>query len=166
MYREGDKLHGELGERQLAFIRNDLAHVPANYLVVLAMHIPVVGSSDKEALYAIVQERSHLFMIAAHWHGIEQFFLGPEDGWNGAAPLHLYVPVATCASWWTGFKDESGIPHSTMRDGSPNGYTVLSVDAKHREQTNESHKNSLSGPNSKHQKRYGMGLDLIIHIIT
>jgi len=68
VYREGEEFHGELGERQLAFIRNDLAHVPDDYLVVLAMHIPVVGLSDREALYAIVQERSHVFMVAAHWH--------------------------------------------------------------------------------------------------
>ena len=128
VYREGEEFHGELGERQLAFIRNDLAHVPDDYLVVLAMHIPVVELSDKEALYAIVQERSHVFMIAAHWHRIEQFFFGPDDGFYGEAPLHLYVAGATCGSWWTGFKDESGIPHSTMSDGSPNGYTVLSVD--------------------------------------
>ena len=128
VYREGDKFHGELGARQLAFIKNDLAHVPDDTLVVFAMHIPVVGISDKEALYAIVQNRSHLLMIAAHWHGIEQFFFGPDEGWHGETPLNLYVGGAAGGSWWTGFKDASGIPHATMGDGSPNGYTVMSVD--------------------------------------
>lgn len=128
VYREGDKFHGELGERQLAFIENDLAHVPDNYLVIFAMHIPLVEFSDKEALFNIVKDRSHLLMIAAHWHQIEQFFLGPDDGWHGASPLHLYVAGAAGGSWWTGFRDASGIPHATMSDGSPNGYTVLSVD--------------------------------------
>jgi len=128
VYREGDKFHGELGERQLAFIKNDLAHVPGDYLVVLAMHIPVVNFADREALYDILKERSHLFMIAAHWHATEQFFFGPDDGWYGEAPLHLYVAGAAGGAWWTGFKDASGIPHATMGDGSPNGYTVLSVD--------------------------------------
>ena len=42
VYREGDNYHGELGPRQLAFIENDLAHVPDDYLVIFAMHIPPV----------------------------------------------------------------------------------------------------------------------------
>ena len=128
VYREGDNFHGELGERQLAFIENDLAYVPDDYLVIFTMHIPLVEFSDKEALFNIVKNRSHLLMIAAHWHKIEQFFLGPDDGWQGETPLHLYVAGAAGGSWWTGFKDASGIPHATMSDGSPNGYTVLSVD--------------------------------------
>ena len=127
VYREGDKFHGELGARQLAFIQNDLAHVPDDYLVVFAMHIPLVNFSDKEALFDIVQKRSHLLMLAAHRHVIEQSFLGPDDGWQGATPLHLYVAGAAGGSFWTGFRDASGIPHATMGDGSPNGYTVLSV---------------------------------------
>ncbi len=128
VYREGDNFHGELGERQLAFIENDLAHVPDDDLVIFAMHIPLFGISDKEALFNLVKDRSHLLMIAAHWHGIEQFFLGADDGWHGKTPLHLYVAGAAGGSWWTGFRDASGIPHATMSDGSPNGYTVLSVD--------------------------------------
>jgi hypothetical protein len=128
VYREGDHFHGELGERQLAFIQNDLAHVPDDYLLVFAMHIPLVELSDKKVLFDIVQKRSHLLMIAGHRHVIEQLFLGPDDGWQGATPLHLYVAGASGGSWWTGFRDASGIPHATMSDGSPNGYTVLSVD--------------------------------------
>jgi len=128
VYREGDKFHGELGERQLAFIENDLAHVPDDYLVIFAMHIPLLGFSDKEALFNIAKKRSHLLAIAGHQHRIEQFFLGPDDGWHGKTPLHLYVAGAAGGSFWTGFRDASGIPHATMSDGSPNGYTVLSVD--------------------------------------
>ena len=128
VYREGDNFRGELGERQLAFIENDLAHVPDNYLVIFAMHIPLVEFSDKEAFFDIVKDRSHLLVVAAHWHGIEQLFLGPDEGWHGETPLHLYVGGATGGSWWTGFRDAAGIPHATMSDGSPNGYTVLSVD--------------------------------------
>lgn len=128
VYREGDDYHGELGERQLAFIENDLALVPDDYLVIFAMHIPLIEFSDKAALFEILKDRSHLLMIAAHWHRIEHLFLGPDDGWHGKTPLHLYVAGATGGSWWTGFRDASGIPHATMSDGSPNGYTVLSID--------------------------------------
>jgi len=128
VYREGDDYHGELGARQLAFIENGLAHVPDDHLVILAMHIPLRGFSDKEALFDIVKSRSHLLAIAGHQHKVEQFFLGPDDGWHGETPLHLYVAGATGGAWWTGFKDASGIPHATMSDGSPNGYALMSID--------------------------------------
>jgi 3',5'-cyclic AMP phosphodiesterase CpdA len=58
VYREGDRFHGELGARQLAFIENDLAHVPDDHLVVLAMHIPMINFKDRDALYAILQDRT------------------------------------------------------------------------------------------------------------
>jgi hypothetical protein len=128
VYRIGDKFHGELGSRQLEFIENDLAHVPDDHLVIFVMHIPLVEFVDKDAFLDIVKERSHLLMVAAHWHRIEQLFLGPDDGWHGESPLHLFVAGATCGSWWTGFRDASGIPHATMSDGSPNGYALLSID--------------------------------------
>lgn len=128
VYRIGDSFHGELGSRQLAFIENDLAHVPDDHLVIFVMHIPPAAFADKDAFFNIVKKRSHLLMVAAHWHRIEQFFLGPDDGWHGESPLHLFVAGATCGSWWTGFRDASGIPHSTMSDGSPNGYAWLSID--------------------------------------
>ena len=28
-------------------------------------------------------------------------------------------------SWWSGLPDAYGIPHTTMRDGAPNGYTRI-----------------------------------------
>lgn len=128
IYREGDKYHPALGPRQLEFIQNDLAHVPDDYLVVFTMHIPNLGFRDKDKLYSIIKDRSHLLMVAAHQHKINHYFLGPDEGWHGEKPLHVYVAGATGGAWWTGFRDEAGIPHTTMSDGSPNGYTIMSVD--------------------------------------
>ncbi len=51
-------------------------------------------------------------------------FLGREDG-NPGAVHHHYNAGATCGSWWRGRPDEAGIPHTTMRDGTPNGYTFI-----------------------------------------
>jgi hypothetical protein len=36
-------------------------------------------------------------------------------------------------SWWRGAPDESGIPHTTMRDGAPNGFSWLRVDGTRTE---------------------------------
>jgi hypothetical protein len=51
--------------------------------------------------------------------------LKKEDGWNGTQPHHHIVNVTVCGSWFTGQPDEWGIPHATMADGAPNGYTLL-----------------------------------------
>jgi hypothetical protein len=34
----------------------------------------------------------------------------------------------TSGSWWGGLPDELGIPHTTMRDGTPNGYAVATFE--------------------------------------
>ncbi len=121
------KYHGELG-RHLTFIENDLRHVPDEKLVVLMMHIPVIEVDDRAKLFALLQDRTHTFSISGHWHIQRHFFLGSEDGWKGSKPHHHLVNVTACGTWWQGAPDEYGIPHTMMRDGAPNGYSVLTFE--------------------------------------
>src|SRR5206468_2823875 len=44
----------------------------------------------------------------------------------GAQPLHEYNVAAVCGSFWGGPRNAQGIPLSTMWDGTPNGYGVVS----------------------------------------
>ena len=46
----------------------------------------------------------------------------------GAKPHHHIVNVTVSGTWWKGAKDERGIPHTTMRDGAPNGYSIITFD--------------------------------------
>jgi hypothetical protein len=127
----GGNYIGGLGADQLEFLRQDLALVPAEKLVVLFMHIPFVAEwieADREALYRLLEPRAHALSVSAHFHYHEHRFLDAEDGWRGAAPHHHLINATTCGSWWSGAPDEAGIPHTTMRDGAPNGYTLLTVD--------------------------------------
>jgi hypothetical protein len=55
-------------------------------------------------------------------------FYGPEDGWHGKQPHHHLVHGTACGSWWAGAPDEFGIPHATMADGAPNGYSIITFD--------------------------------------
>jgi hypothetical protein len=55
-------------------------------------------------------------------------FLGPEEGWQRPEPHHHLVHATACGSWWRGGRDELGIPHATMRDGAPNGYSIVTFD--------------------------------------
>jgi hypothetical protein len=125
---EEARYYGGLGERQMEFIRNDLAGIPEEQLVVLLMHIPLTGVEDRQELYRLIEQRPATVSISAHTHYMEHRFIGAEDGWRGKEPHHHIVNVTVCGSWWRGKKDERGIPHATMSDGGPNGYSLMEFD--------------------------------------
>ncbi len=120
--------HGGLGARQLQFIRNDLAEIPKEQLVVLMMHIPLEGVDDRQELYRLIEQRPAAISISAHTHYMEHRLIGQEDGWQGAQPHHHIINVTVCGSWFRGQPDERGIPHATMSDGGPNGYSIMEFD--------------------------------------
>ena len=129
--RPGRNYTGGLGGDQLEFIRRDLERVPDDRLVVLFMHIPLTAEwvePEREALFRLLEERRHCISIAAHFHYHEHLFLTEKDGWKGAKPHHHMINVTTSGSWWRGAPDEAGIPHATMRDGAPNGYTTITFE--------------------------------------
>jgi hypothetical protein len=125
-----EKAHyvGGLGERQMEFIRNDLAMIPDDQLVVLMMHIPLTDVQDRKELYRLIEQRPATVSLSAHTHYMEHRFIGEEDGWQGPEKHHHIINVTVCGSWWRGRKDERGIPHATMSDGGPNGYSVMEFD--------------------------------------
>ncbi|MCW5944058.1 MAG: calcineurin-like phosphoesterase family protein [Fimbriimonadaceae bacterium] len=120
--------HGEFTERQLEFVKNDLALVPKDRLVVIAMHIPLVDVRNKEAFYRLIEDRPHTFSLSAHTHIQAHHFIGEEGGWKGATAHHHLNHATVCGSWWEGAPDERGIPHATMADGGPNGYSIVEFD--------------------------------------
>jgi hypothetical protein len=125
---EKGKYTAGLGPKQMEFIRNDLAMIPENQLVVLMMHIPLVEVEDRQELYRLIEKRPFALSISAHTHYMEHVFIGKEDGWMGPEPHHHVINVTACGSWWSGAADERGIPHATMSDGGPNGYSIFTFD--------------------------------------
>lgn len=129
-YRGGNYIGG-LGREQIEYIRRDLARIPEDQLVVLLMHIPFTSGwieEERAELFRMIEARPLALSIAAHYHYHEHVFLRAEDGWLAPEPHHHVINVTTCGSWWSGAPDEMGIPHTTMRDGAPNGYTVIRFD--------------------------------------
>ena len=120
--------HGGLGKQQMQFIKNDLAQIPEDQLVVLMMHIPLGSVGDRQDLYRLIEKRPATVSLSAHTHYMEHRFIGKEDGWMGKEKHHHIVNVTVCGSWWRGKKDERGIPHATMSDGGPNGYSIMEFD--------------------------------------
>lgn len=121
----GSTYSSEVGERQLKFIENDLAFVPKDKLVVISMHIPLTEMRDVNKLMELLSDRPHTLTLSAHTHVQKDSFIGAEQGWHGEDKHHHHNHATTSGSWWQGTLDEIGIPHTTMRDGAPNGYGIF-----------------------------------------
>ena len=129
---------GQIGEQQLQFLRNVLAHVPPEQLVVLSMHIPLVNyldpssaadtTFDRRALLELLSSRPHTVSFSGHMHLTEHHYLGAADGFRRPTPHHHHVLTAASGGWWGGPKDWRGIPSADSQDGNPNGFHVLAVD--------------------------------------
>jgi 3',5'-cyclic AMP phosphodiesterase CpdA len=127
----GGKYRGRFGARQLAFVRNVLAQVPPERLVVVCFHIPLrtaVGSEpntaavDADALLGVLAGHPHCVSFAGHTHSNEHHYLGTDEA------HHHHVLAAGSGSWWSGPFDERGIPVALQSDGCPNGFHLLEVD--------------------------------------
>jgi hypothetical protein len=130
------KYQGRFGPRQLAFVRNVLAQVPADSLVVISHHIPLhtlvgnepnVSTIDTADLLAAVASHPNCISFSGHTHTNEHWYLGP-DGKPASTGHHHQVLSAVSGSWWSGPDDIRGIPVALATDGSPNGFHILSVD--------------------------------------
>lgn len=119
---------GGLHPDQLTFIENDLALIPEDQLLVIFMHVPLFGMDDRESLFRLIEDRPFTFSVSGHTHWQAHIYFTEEDGWRGAEPHHHLVNVTVSGSWWSGMKNELGIPHTTMRDGAPNGYSIVTFD--------------------------------------
>jgi len=119
------KYSSSLDEEQLEFIRSYLDFVPEEKLVVLMMHAPIIRTENREKLYEILKERKHTFSISGHVHEQINVFVDAAMGWKGKEPHHHLINATVCGSWWCGLIDERGIPHATMNDGAPNGYSII-----------------------------------------
>ena len=130
------KFRGFFGDRQLSFIRNLLANVPSDQLVVFSFHIPLRTLFGSDPMTANVNTREFLTAISSHpnsvsfcghTHTNEHWYFTAEDGFT-AGVHHHHVLTAVSGSWWSGPFDPRGIPMALASDGSPNGFHILSVD--------------------------------------
>lgn len=129
----GGRYEGRIGERQLAFVANLLRETPDDRLIVVAMHIPLFtdldpsnpreNTVDREALLDLLDGRKVL-SLAGHTHTTEHHYPRGE----GERAHHHHVLTAVSGSWWSGPSARTGIPCADSRDGTPNGFHVLSIE--------------------------------------
>ena len=132
--RERDKrwYMGGLREDQLRFVENYLKIVPKEDLIVLNMHIPLAQHGDwfrhedQKRLFDMLKDFPHTLSISAHSHTQNNgFFHADSSDWQRPIPHHHFNVGTTSGSWWNGLRDEQDIPHTMMRDGTPNGYAFI-----------------------------------------
>ena len=132
------KYEGRLDDRQLAFIGNLLKEIPAEKLLVIGMHIPLttyldpngpsVTTVNRDALFRLIGNRPNTVSLSGHTHTTEHHYFGAEEGFAGPSPHHHHVLTAVSGSWWSGPFDHRGVAVADSRDGTPNGFHVLSVE--------------------------------------
>ncbi len=157
---------GRIGERQLTFIANVLKETPADKLVVTAMHIPLrnyldpndrsTNTADCGDFLKLLAGRPNTLSVSGHTHTTEHHYFGAEDGFAGPSPHHHHVLTAVSGSWWSGPYDHRGIAVADSRDGSPNGFHILSIDGPHYTTRFQ----SASEPNDRQMR---IVLDSIFH---
>lgn len=127
---------GGLREDQFTFLEAYLPSVQKDRLLVLGMHIPLFDAepgretfrrADRKRLFALLQDFPHVLLLSGHEHTQRHVYHAAASDWRGAVPLHEYSVGAACGAYWSGVKDATGIPDSTMADGTPNGYATLRV---------------------------------------
>jgi hypothetical protein len=134
--KEG-KYEGRLDAPQLEFVRNILAQTPADKLIVIVLHIPLRNYLDAEPatnltnvkdLFALFEGRRFTVSFSGHTHTTEHHYFEAADGWKGEGAHHHHVLTALSGSWWSGPFDHRGVATADSRDGSPNGFHILSID--------------------------------------
>ena len=131
------KYRGRFGADQLAFVRNVLANVPRDSLVVISHHIPLktlagtgagTANTDTRDFLTAISTHPNTVSFSGHTHTNEHWYFGEADGYTAGGTHHHHVLAAVSGSWWSGPFDERGIPVALESDGSPNGFHILSVD--------------------------------------
>ena len=94
---------------------------------------PADTTGDWHRAAGVAAERPHTVSFAGHLHTTEHHYLGRSAGFLRPAPHHHHVLTAASGSWWSGPARSPRHSDSDSRDGSPNGFHVLSIDGNRYE---------------------------------
>lgn len=141
-YPVGTSYTGSLDERQLEWLRNDLAQVPANKLIVIAAHIPLLDYADQgsskhqvaqvEEIYELLEGREAI-ALGGHTHSIENLREGDSlEGWSDVMgvdelPFTHITAGAISGDWYSGDMLPQGYPTALQRDGGQPGVLTLDI---------------------------------------
>ncbi|MCD1144597.1 calcineurin-like phosphoesterase C-terminal domain-containing protein [Kocuria sp. LUK] len=139
---EGGGYNGSLDERQLEWLRNDIAQVPENTVIVLAAHIPLLDYADQgsakhqvdqvKEIHEILEGRE-VVALGGHTHSIENLREGDRmEGWSevfgvDGLPFTHITAGAISGDWYSGRTLPEGYPLAVQRDGGMPGVLTLDI---------------------------------------
>lgn len=163
--RKGD-YNGAIDEDQLEWLRNDIAQVPQNRLIVIAAHIPLLDYADQGStkhqvdqvreIYEILEGREAI-AVGGHTHSVENLREGDSlEGWSRlfgveGLPFPHITAGAISGDWYSGRTLEEGYPLAVQRDGALPG--VLTLDVRSTEVTERF---TVRGEDGSHQMVLGL----------
>ena len=136
------KYEGRFGQRRLDFAANVLKEFPSDKLVVACMHIPLqnyldpadpeLNTADQGDFFGTALEAARILLAyqeVLHTFPASIIILVPTAA-SSEPSLHHHVLTTVSGSWWSGPYDHRGIAVADSRDGSPNGFHILSIDGQ------------------------------------
>lgn len=100
-------------DAQVEWLRQDLALVPKNKLVILCIHIPIRNSTDNKMgeVCDLLNGFAESHIMSGHTHYGQNYIYTGRN-------IYEHVHGAACGAWW----------NSTInKDGTPNGYGVYEI---------------------------------------
>lgn len=108
----------ELGfmDEQVEWLRQDLALVPKDKMVVLCVHIPMMNTdkNNNRAVLQLINQFKEVHILSGHHH-YNRNYNHPKDSTSGLK-IYEHIVNALCGSWWDSYMG---------KDGAPNGYQVF-----------------------------------------
>jgi hypothetical protein len=165
-YRSGTSYTGSLDERQLEWLRNDLAEVPMDRLIVIAAHIPLLDFADEgssrhqvaqvKEIYELLEGREAV-ALGGHTHSIENLRAGDRlQGWSDVMgidelPFTHITAGAISGDWYSGTVLPAGYPAALQRDGGQPGVLTLDITG-----TKVEERFTVRGEDDSHQLALGV----------
>ena len=107
-----DSYSAAFSNEQLAWLRQDLALVPKDKMVILCVHIPISNqkNSNIQAAITLLKQYKEFHIMSGHTHYARNI---------ESSGVYEHVHGAVCGQWWW----------SNMNaDGVPNGYGVYDIE--------------------------------------
>ena len=138
---KGKGYEGHIDAQEMQWIEHDLKDVPAEKLIVIITHIPLITyANDRtfpptintvnfQELLRVLGRFHYVYAIAGHdtsnsW----KVQVNHTHGWQGRPFIAHTLAETRGGGWDSGPRDERGVRAATMEDGNPNGYYVFYFD--------------------------------------
>ena len=116
-----NKGKNELGfmDEQVEWLRQDLALVPKDKMLVLCVHIPLLNQdkSNSQTVLQLINQFKEVHILSGHQHYNRNY----DHRKDSSSGLKIYEHIVNtlCGSWWDCYMG---------RDGTPNGFQVFVCD--------------------------------------